>query len=719
MPASTRNRSSIPLSLGDIASWHHLPGISVLPEVRASVPVLQRGLVWNPDQIELLWDSILRGFPIGALVLSAKIDHQTKEWEQGREDITHHLLDGQQRCDAIALGFKDPFGTPAATHEHSSILWIDLDRAEDQWSTREFLIRLTTPSHPWGYQAADHAKPLGAREIRDALRRIDKDPAVSGYVRPTATALCPQHAKVPVPLSWLLLNRGEDLWDHLKRRLKEVEGLPWHASLLAYLEDASKEPQRERIRKALRRAETTEIIALCSPSDLLESSRQEEESAPERAGISNIEHLFQRLNQQGTRLDGEELAYSMIKAYWPELAGPIDRIHKPMPASRLISLAIRAALAERRSERLPQGRGVSEIRKLAARQDKQTKQVHDYIQHHLEADCLKIREWLQYDPELNPSGLLPVHIASIARDSPEIFLLLLTFARRPAVDWEIPSAERPRVLQALATLVHWFGRDKPSVAQQLFAACREVIAVRKFQEALDVALEAGQLRPVHSPAAVESFLHADPSARLLDWSWGTLGHDSAPEEERHEIWARWGEFFGFRGQEELLLYVQRGFLHERFHDYDPSRKDLWKGHNRPWDYDHILARSYVSNQRGPFRTSCQAWLDTIGNFRAWPMEDNRSDQAEDATSKLLANGTLDRKRCTDSFLTEEELHSFSNGYDTGWQRELAIQFALGCRNRMLRIYRSWYEDAGVAELLPSAEESSDRGPNIVKSSLAN
>jgi len=27
----------------------------------------------------------------------------------------------------------------------------------------------------------------------------------------------------------------------------------------------------------------------------------------------HIEQLFQRLNQQGTRLDGEELAYSMIK----------------------------------------------------------------------------------------------------------------------------------------------------------------------------------------------------------------------------------------------------------------------------------------------------------------------------------------------------------------------------------------------------------------------
>ena len=54
------------------------------------IPNIQRGLVWKSIQMELLWDSILRGFPIGSmLVLDRK--------GNGGGDI----LDGQQRANAI------------------------------------------------------------------------------------------------------------------------------------------------------------------------------------------------------------------------------------------------------------------------------------------------------------------------------------------------------------------------------------------------------------------------------------------------------------------------------------------------------------------------------------------------------------------------------------------------------------------------------------------
>ena len=75
-------KTSHVLSLSDVGCWQ-LPeltrdnlGSYHKPEVLAGLPSLQRGAVWRPNQIELLWDSILRGFPIGSLVVSPLLEKQ-------------------------------------------------------------------------------------------------------------------------------------------------------------------------------------------------------------------------------------------------------------------------------------------------------------------------------------------------------------------------------------------------------------------------------------------------------------------------------------------------------------------------------------------------------------------------------------------------------------------------------------------------------------------
>ena len=162
------------LSLRKIASWqdsrlhpHNSP-----PVVR--VPSFQRGAVWEPNQVELLWDSLLRGFPIGALVVCKHLGHiqgnkEIPDKEEGVplfEPTTHHLLDGQQRCNAISLGFIDPFtrDTPC------QVLWLDLAGKPKAWSTRSYWVHMTTTAHPWGYQQNDDAGRLGAAAIRKALQ---------------------------------------------------------------------------------------------------------------------------------------------------------------------------------------------------------------------------------------------------------------------------------------------------------------------------------------------------------------------------------------------------------------------------------------------------------------------------------------------------------------------------------------------------------------------
>src|SRR5947209_2917949 len=90
------------LTLSEIA-WWSLPEDSSLRTsgVEASLPALQRGSVWKPHQVERLWDSLARGLPIGAFLLSAfNPDRGNKQLTVGgarqarrtsKPDPTYHL----------------------------------------------------------------------------------------------------------------------------------------------------------------------------------------------------------------------------------------------------------------------------------------------------------------------------------------------------------------------------------------------------------------------------------------------------------------------------------------------------------------------------------------------------------------------------------------------------------------------------------------------------
>ena len=138
-------------SLRQIASW-----TSNNSEVL--IPALQRGLVWKPRQVELLWDSILRGFPIGSFMLSDIVNNEGA----GK----YYLMDGQQRYNAISIGFNT---VPNAR----AVLWIDLVPPSSKSSTRTFWVKATTTPHPWGFKNDDDANRLNTAEKRNALNEFN------------------------------------------------------------------------------------------------------------------------------------------------------------------------------------------------------------------------------------------------------------------------------------------------------------------------------------------------------------------------------------------------------------------------------------------------------------------------------------------------------------------------------------------------------------------
>ena len=93
------------------------------------LPSIQRELVWGPDRIIALFDSLMRGYPIGSFLFWKVKDDQKSEFqyyefirEYHEKDNKHNpkaniagigeitaILDGQQRLEALYIGLKGSY----------------------------------------------------------------------------------------------------------------------------------------------------------------------------------------------------------------------------------------------------------------------------------------------------------------------------------------------------------------------------------------------------------------------------------------------------------------------------------------------------------------------------------------------------------------------------------------------------------------------------------
>ena len=78
--------------------------------VFVALPLIQRGSVWKPEQLINLWDTLLRGMPLGSLIYS-KIPKDTIVREIGENksfpapEGAIGLIDGQQRTLAMLIAW--------------------------------------------------------------------------------------------------------------------------------------------------------------------------------------------------------------------------------------------------------------------------------------------------------------------------------------------------------------------------------------------------------------------------------------------------------------------------------------------------------------------------------------------------------------------------------------------------------------------------------------
>jgi len=137
------------------------------------LPAIQREFIWEPEQIELLFDSLLRGYPISSFLFWEVPRKQVKDWQfykfltnyhelnakhnqpaqlTGDRDVTA-VLDGQQRLTALTVALTGSYASRIKNKRRSNLaaypikkLYIDLlGRADETDEQKFYAIQFLTP----------------------------------------------------------------------------------------------------------------------------------------------------------------------------------------------------------------------------------------------------------------------------------------------------------------------------------------------------------------------------------------------------------------------------------------------------------------------------------------------------------------------------------------------------------------------------------------------
>lgn len=667
--------------LKDVADWDVKINATVV------IPRLQRGLVWDAIKTEVLWDSLFRGIPIGGFVVCSQrgLQNQTKKEDTYNSDGLF-LLDGQQRANSIAMGFRR--FPPPHGYETKPILWLDLSPNKPVSGTRrEFWFKVTTQAHPWGYKSTKDenetaATRLDAWEQRDAASQVCPPDALK---RPKPFELWPTAANLPIPV-YLLTSAFKEKKDATVKEfwrevVNAVDGQSnWAKRFLSKLKEVPH--SLERIYEGLQTLFDTKICAVKAPEALVIGGEQGQE--PDSA---NIAVLFERLNVQGEKPTQEELAYSVIKSFWPDLK-EIDEIAEGrMIPYRMASMAMQVYLTRTGNKWNNRSITVPEIRKLAKDPERRI-DVDRFINHELKPLCERVDEWLGFTSDGKAAqewSLLKVHRTSISRNSRAVYQLLLLIAGMEG------SEGLPQVnMAALATILHWFSSNQDKIAERIYEACVSCDGRLNLQ-----VIKNGLWKAIWN----HELLVPCPYNKLA------ILFDSEPRENTSFIgqlqvspwWLSidriWNGFDRKKMGTELLLFAQRKYIRQVFDDYDPSQRDMWEGHNCPWDYDHILPKTWIGNHgqcgNGVWMNACRDLLWSIGNSAAIPFTLNRAKNDDPPGENYCGE--------TEADAMSVDLKAIGL-YKRCWldhDRIAALHFIQTTRKRFLVLYKKWYETLDV------------------------
>lgn len=680
----TENKS---YTLKEISQWQkEVSG----EKTKISLPSLQRGFVWKPEQIEALWDSIFRGYPIGAIMMSVD------------KEANRFLLDGQQRSTSIALGHFNPFDTNSeaffSLKTYKPSIWIDLN-SENVTSTQKFTFRCLTQSHPWGYQLKVNSNSLSMQDRRNAIAFFNRDETVDRYTDLKSNHINPWDSKFPIPLSFVLEETTENFNDFKTSIIDKAKKLmikTKHSGNECVNFEEVTDVDLNKIFIGFLNYKKLKIPEIAVSAEVLNESND----IPENE--SQDPTLFVRLNSAGTRISGEELIYSIYKASFPKIKDLVENIGASYIApSKVIGIFSRLVACEQNDYANFQ----KEFTVVNFRKKIQEQEFKDLLNSYIGTETeSKASQLLENAIEILKKGRTNIPNLLIKQwvlANIDLFYVLIVYLNK--YDFETLSDEEKSDIASTYIYALWLNRDGKKIASSLFKSLFKGDSKVSWKIALSELTLENLVIPVITPKLLRDNLEriviergvnfnnfeVIVAEKLLDSEISkTLQNDSS---DSNMVNINWDSLIHqlYRNK-SMLLFAQRDYMNSKFKEF--NQIESIDDTNRPWDWDHIYPNSWVYNKEG-INHLVRAWVNCIGNFRALSYDDNRSENNHLSPAQRFVN---DEKQ-EESFIKENDLQ-FWNQIDKNFGRikynepEKTKIFLAAVINRMVNIYEDWYEN---------------------------
>jgi len=267
------------------------------------LPAIQRDFVWDEDRIELLFDSIFRGYPVGIVLLWETYHHiQYRPFSRDHVPGNIHLfkenkegrriklvLDGQQRLSSTYVALKGTFDGRKLYYDVLSGLESD-DHSEVKY-------RFT-------FVDDEKAKALNDEQI--AARQSEKKGPPAYLVK---------------------------LSDIIGRNPSDIQKLRNNLAQSLKLSDEDKLRMELNIQTAgYALTDNSEILK----TQIIDSNLPADDD--KRKSAFDILEIFVRVNTQGMTLRRSDLIVSMLRLYWPEASTLLPRFLKEINDSGSLNI---------------------------------------------------------------------------------------------------------------------------------------------------------------------------------------------------------------------------------------------------------------------------------------------------------------------------------------------------------------------------------------------